>query len=90
MAGIRHAGRGFGPRIHDVRHTFCCHTLQNAVEGGRELTNMLPYLSEYLGHGSLTATSQYLRMTAEVYPSVLSAIEKICSIVIPEVANGQA
>jgi site-specific recombinase XerD len=85
MAGIQHAGRGNGPRIHDVRHTFCCHTLQEAVNSGRDLTNMLPLLSEYLGHESLTATSRYLRMTAEVYPSVLETVERLCAHIIPEV-----
>jgi hypothetical protein len=46
---------------------------------------MLPYLSVYMGHESLTATSQYLKMTAEVYPEILSAVEKACSFAIPEV-----
>jgi integrase len=85
MANIPHAGRGNGPRIHDVRHTFCCHTLQKAVQVGSDLTNMLPLLSEYLGHESLTATSQYLRMTSEVYPFIQDAVEKLCAHVIPEV-----
>lgn len=85
MAGIQHAGRGNGPRIHDVRHTFCCHSLQVAIQVGSDLTNMLPLLSEYLGHESLVATSRYLRMTAEVYPSVQEAVERLCAHVIPEV-----
>lgn len=85
QAGIQHAGRGFGPRIHDLRHTFCCHTLQNAVSNGAELTNMLTYLSVYLGHESLQATSRYLRLTAEVYPNLADTVEKVCTDVIPEV-----
>jgi integrase len=85
MAGIHHAGRGNGPRIHDVRHTFCCHSLQAAIQAGSDPTNMLPLLSEYLGHESLAATSRYLRMTAEVYPSVQEAVERVCARVIPEV-----
>jgi integrase len=84
-AEIPHAGRGNGPRIHDIRHTFCCHTLQKAVYNKIDLNAALPILSEYLGHESITATSQYLRMTAEVYPSVIDAINKVCAYVIPEV-----
>jgi integrase len=87
MAGIPHAGRGNGPRIHDIRHTFCCHTLQKAIQLESDLTNMLPLLSEYLGHESLVATSRYLRMTAEVYPSIQEAIERLCAHVIPGVAR---
>lgn len=85
MANIPHAGRGNGPRIHDLRHTFCCHTLQRAIAEKKELTNMLPLLSEYLGHESLAATSRYIRMTSEVYPDVQQAIEQLCAYVIPEV-----
>ncbi len=35
---------------------------------------MLPVLSKYLGHTSISATQWYLRLTAEVYPH----IRKIC------------
>jgi integrase len=85
QAGIKHAGRGYGPRIHDIRHTHCCHVLQKAVENGVDLSNMLPALSTYMGHESLAATSQYLKMTAEVYPDILSAVTKVCAYAIPEV-----
>jgi hypothetical protein len=46
----------------------------------------LPVLSAYLGHESILATSQYLRMTAEVYPEIMDAVNKVCAYVIPEVA----
>lgn len=85
QAGIQHAGRGYGPRIHDVRHTFCCHTLQRAVKSGADLSNMLPLLSEYMGHESWISTSQYVKMTAEVYPEILEAVTRMCAFVIPEV-----
>ena len=84
-AGIPHAGRGNGPRVHDIRHTFCCHTLQKAVSNKVDLNAALPVLSTYLGHESIAATSQYLRMTAEVYPSIVTAVNEVCSFVIPEV-----
>lgn len=85
QSGINHAGRGFGPRIHDIRHTHCCHVLQESVKNGADLSNMLPSLSTYMGHESLAATSQYLKMTAEVYPDILSAVTKVCAYAIPEV-----
>ena len=85
QAGIPHAGRGYGPRIHDIRHTHCCHVLQEASKNGIDLSDMLPLLSVYMGHESLVATSQYLKMTAEVYPEILSAVENACSFAIPEV-----
>ena len=48
---------------------------------------MLPMLSTYMGHKSVSATSRYLRLTAEVYPELLSTIEEKCAFVIPEVQN---
>ena len=86
-AGIPHAGRGNGPRIHDMRHTFACHSLQMAEQQKIDLYAMLPVLSTYMGHESVTATSLYLRMTAEVYPQITDAVNAVCSYVIPEVSR---
>ncbi len=86
-AEINHAGRGYGPRIHDIRHTHCCHVLQAASHNKTDLTNMLPALSVYMGHESVISTSQYLKMTAEIYPDILHTVESLCSQVIPEVQS---
>jgi site-specific recombinase XerD len=84
-AGIPHGGRGAGPRVHDIRHSFSCHTLMKAVSVGIDLEAMLPVLAEYLGHASVSATSQYLQMTSEVYPDIMELVERACSHIIPEV-----
>ena len=89
VMGISHGGKGQGPRLHDLRHTFAVHVLQKWVTGGKDLTAMLPMLSTYMGHKSVSATSRYLRLTAEVYPELLSTIEKKCAFVIPEVQNDE-
>lgn len=85
QARISHAGRGNGPRIHDIRHTYACHALQRAAKRNIDLHTALPILSTYMGHSSIQATSQYLRMTAEVYPSIIDTVNAVCSYVIPEV-----
>lgn len=82
-AGISHGGKNHGPRLHDLRHTFSVHVLQKWIENGNDLMALLPILSTYLGHKSLGATSDYLRLTAEVYPDVIKTVEKTCSTVIP-------
>jgi len=69
-AGISHGGKGKGPRLHDLRHTFSVHTLQNWVADGHDVTSMLSKLSAYLGHVNMRYTEPYVRMTAEVYPEV--------------------
>ena len=85
QAGIPHAGRGNGPRLHDIRHTFCCHTLQAAALEGKDLSAVMPVLSTYLGHESVAATGLYFRMTAEIYPQITNAVNALCAYVIPEV-----
>ena len=84
-ARIPHGGRGAGPRIHDIRHTAACHILMKASNEGIDLEAMLLVLAEYLGHESVLATSQYLQMTAEVYPDIIKLVERACAHIIPEV-----
>ena len=81
--GIPYKGKGNGPRLHDLRHTFAVHTLQKWVEQGENLTSMLPVLSVFMGHKSFRATSRYLRLTAEVYPDVVRQVESTCGYAIP-------
>ncbi len=84
-AGIPHLGRGKGPRIHDLRHSFALNCLKQWVREGKDLHNALPYLSAYLGHEDLRGTQRYLRLTADVYPDILHSIEETCANIIPEV-----
>lgn len=86
-AGIPHRGRGKGPRLHDVRHTFAVHSLQAAVEAGTDPNAFLPLLCTYLGHRRLSATERYLRLTTEVYPSVIKGMDRIMCGIIPEVES---
>lgn len=81
--GICYGGPGKGPRLHDLRHTFAVHALQQWVERGEDLTAMLPALSTFMGHKSFAATSGYLRLTAEVYPEVVRRVEETCAYAIP-------
>ncbi|MDF2646994.1 MAG: phage integrase [Paenibacillus sp.] len=50
QAGIEHGGRGKGPRLHNLRHTFAVHTLEQMVTQGLDIYCTLPILSTYLGH----------------------------------------
>jgi integrase/recombinase XerD len=85
IAGISHGGRGNGPRLHDVRHCFSIHSLAKMAADGVDLYYSLPILSEYLGHQSLEATEKYVRLTAEMYPGLISQANNICSYAFPEV-----
>ena len=84
-AGIPHRGRGFGPRMHDLRHTFAVHSLQAAIKNGADPNAYLPVLCTFLGHKNLSATERYLRLTAEVYPDVVASLDSAVGFAIPEV-----
>jgi integrase/recombinase XerD len=83
-SGIPHAGRGTGPRMHDFRHTFSVHSLVAMCERGVDLYYSLPILSTYLGHQSLAATDKYVRLTAEMYPSLIENVNKMCPHIFPD------
>lgn len=83
LAGIPHYGRGKGPRVHDLRHTFACHCLQKWIKSGVPVSSALPRLSTYLGHNDMVATERYLRMTAEVYPEISEKLSKDYGHLIP-------
>jgi len=90
MAGIPHGGRGKGPRLHDLRHTFAVHMLNMWAVQGRDLYVALPILSVYLGHTSLKSTEQYLRLVPEAYAQITLAFEAGFGDVFPEVADEHA
>ena len=68
--GIAHAGRGKGPRVHDLRHGFACHALLRWCREGADLNAKLPVLSTYMGHRSLAGTQRYLHLIAELHPEI--------------------
>lgn len=70
QCGIPHAGRGKGPRVHDVRHTFAVHSLLRWYREGADLDAKLPVLATYMGHQSLAGTQRYLHLTAELFPEI--------------------
>jgi len=87
-AGISHGGRGYGPRIHDFRHSFCVHCLKKWSEQGRDLMVYLPILRTYLGHDSFRETAYYLRLTADVFPAITLKLESMYPDLIPELEGG--
>lgn len=74
-----------GPRIHDLRHTFAVHSLAKMFESGINTDVSLPYLSTYLGHQSIAATEDYLRLTFEVYPDLVRRSKRLYEGLYPEI-----
>lgn len=84
LADIPYGGKGKGPRLHDIRHTFAVHCLNNWVLNGTDLSVALPILSRYLGHVDIHGTQKYLQLTSEMYPDIADKMEKMFSYVIPK------
>ena len=63
-ANIRRTDGGrYQPRLHDLRHSFAVHRMTAWYKEGADVQRLLPVLSVYMGHVSLSSTSTYLTMT---------------------------
>lgn len=88
--GIPYIGDHHGPRVHDIRHTYACHALLQMSRTGKDLYAALPILSCSLGHHSIAATEQYVRLTSAMYPELEAQSSKINAYVFPKMmaSNG--
>lgn len=83
--GIRHGNKNdCGPHLHNLRHTFCVHSLEAMLRNGIPHQTALPLLMTYLGHSSLSATGRYLKLTAEAFPDLNEKISSIYADIIPD------
>jgi len=83
--GIKHGGRNAGgPHLHNLRHSFCVHSLEAMLRGGIPHQTALPLLMTYMGHSSLSATGRYLKLTAEAFPDLVNKINQIYGEIIPD------
>lgn len=56
----------YQPRIHDLRHTFAVNRLKVWYQENKNVQQLLPVLSTYLGHKQLSYTTVYLSMTDDI------------------------
>jgi integrase/recombinase XerD len=88
QAGISHGGRGHGPRVHDLRHTFAVNNLRTWFAAGGDADALLPVLQAYMGHSSIGDTACYLRLTAESYPQIAARLQREHGGIVPPVTGG--
>jgi len=69
--GISQLSNGRYPRVHDLRHTFSVHALEQMIHKGLDPYCSLPTLSTYLGHKGLESTEKYLRLTKQYFIEIL-------------------
>jgi integrase/recombinase XerD len=64
---------GNPPRVHDFRHSFAVHRLNQWIRDQRDVAALLPYLTIYLGHAHLSETDYYLHLVPEFFPVLTAA-----------------
>lgn len=50
------------PRPYDLRHAFATRNILRWMEAGKDVTALLPYLAEYMGHTDLSSTLYYIHL----------------------------
>lgn len=86
-AGIEHKGKGYGPRVHDFRHTFAVLSLNKLLEEGKPLYTVLPILKDFLGHHDIQSTEGYVRFAQWMIPNVIKSMNEISEKIIPNLED---
>jgi len=73
--GLRAPGDRFGPRLHDLRHSFAVRTLLAWYRTGANVEAHLLDLATYLGHTHVTDTYWYLSATPELLQLATQRLE---------------
>lgn len=81
---IPYFGGGKGPRLHDWRHTFTVTSFSNFIDDGYDFYNVLPILSQYLGHNSIASTEKYLKLVTQHFEEVISKSEETTKYILQE------
>jgi integrase/recombinase XerD len=84
-AGAPRLVNGLYPRVHDLRHTFCMHSMMKMQKSGMDLYCTLPLLSQYVGHKGLKETELYLRLPSISYGEVAESLQVVTANLFPEV-----
>lgn len=86
-AGIDGRASNGQSRVHDLRHNFAIHSLENAICIGMDPYCSLPILSTYMGHKGIESTEIYLRLTKHYFINFLKYSKKDADLLFPEVSD---
>jgi integrase/recombinase XerD len=74
--GIRALSSAYGPRVHDLRHTFAVKVLVRFYKEGLDIDRKIHALSTYLGHRGVNCTYWYLSAVPELLHLAMLRMEK--------------
>lgn len=72
------------PTIQCLRHTFVVNKVNEWMVAGLDIGAMMPYLSRYLGHASITETQYYYHTIAQAF-QIVRCQDTLSDTIIPEV-----
>lgn len=84
-ANIQYYGKGKGPYLHNLRHTFACHSFYQMHSNDIDMQVGISLLSVYLGHSCIKSTEKYLQLSQSIFPEITLLIGKISSDVYVEI-----
>lgn len=87
-AGIPFIGNHYGPRIHDLRHTFSVYAMEKMTREGADMYCSMSILSTYLGHKTAKSTEYYVRLCQQMYPELVKKVTFINQHIFPEPEYG--
>lgn len=77
QVGLRGGPGEPGPRLHDLRHSFCVRSLEAAIASDRNSVNRhMLALSTYVGHASMAHTYWYLEATPVLLGQIAGEAER--------------
>lgn len=77
--------RGNPPRVHDLRHSYAVHRLNQWVKDGQDVNALYPYLSQFMGHSSYADTDYYLSLVEDFYLELEQRLASVNDGILPEV-----
>ena len=82
-AGIDGRASNGQSRIHDLRHNFAIHTLENVINLGNGSILQLTYIKRLYNHKGIESTEIYLRLTKHYFVNFLNYSKKGCRLSFP-------
>ena len=74
-------------RVHDFRHGYAVHRLNQWVREREDVNALYPYLSEYMGHSHYADTDYYLSLAEDFYPELGRRLSLLNDDILPEVCH---
>jgi len=72
-------------RVHDFRHGYAVHKLNQWVRQGYDTNTLIAYLSEYMGHSNYAGTDYYISLVEGFYPEMEKLLSSVNDDILPEV-----